>query len=196
MQAAPIVPGAQELHQAHVATERRGLRTSTPRLQALLFQAGEMRFAVLTRQVLRVWHQCELKPCAMAPPAVRGLLAYQQQWLPVVDICQLLLNRPCANAAATRLIIVQIDQPTIETSFPATRAFALLAERVLEVTRLKSAAFANAPSFADWLGLYRNASIDAPQLIYPELLLPAELARLYALHNANTPAQTSDGAVG
>jgi chemotaxis signal transduction protein len=153
------------------------------RVQALLFQAGAMRFALPTKQVLRVWPQCPLKPCALAPPAIVGLLAYQQLWLPVVDICQLLLSRPCAHVVATRLIIVQIVQPEMGAVGAQTRTFALLAERVLEVASLKPAEYVHAPNFADWLGMYRNASMDAPQLVHPELLLPEELTSLYAQHN-------------
>jgi chemotaxis-related protein WspB len=158
---------------------------ATPRMQALLFQAGSMRFAVATKHLLRVWPQCELKPCALAPASICGLLAYQQHWLPVVDVCQLLLNRPCVNAAATRLIIVQIEVVDVTTGLAQSRRFALLAERVLEVISLKPEQMISAPSFADWLGLYRNVSLDAPQLIQPELLMPEELARLYALHNGS-----------
>jgi chemotaxis signal transduction protein len=163
-------------------------QNAVPRVQALLFQAGAMRFALPTKQVLRVWPHCPLKPCALAPPAIVGLLAYQQLWLPVVDICQLLLKRPCAHVVATRLIIVQIAQPEVGAQ---TRTFALLAERVLEVASLKPAEYVRAPNFADWLGMYRNASMDAPQIVHPELLLPEELAHLYTQHNpAQSRAQT------
>jgi hypothetical protein len=99
-----------------------------------------------------------------------------------------LLNRPCANATATRLIIVQIDSVNLASNLAQSRRFALLAERVLEVISLKPEQMISAPSFADWLGLYRNTSLEAPQLIQPELLMPEELARLYALHNIENRA--------
>ncbi len=95
----------------------------------LNFHLGDGRYAISGHDVIRVLPLVRLQKIHNAPPLVAGLLNYGGTLVPVIDLCQLLLNRPCEAMVSTRIIMVEYRLPNNET-----RPLGLIAEDVTEAT--------------------------------------------------------------
>lgn len=141
---------------------------------AIAFSAGQLSYAIAAPDVVRVIPLTELRPLPTAPEGVIGLLHYDGALLATVDLRLLLEGTRCISALSSRLIIVQITQPG-----RAPVRFALLAESVLNLTRvdrrLVAVKLARAPFLGDILAMEGNA----PQLIDVRRLLPDAIHNLY-----------------
>lgn len=140
---------------------------------ALAFDVGELRLALAATYVVEVLHRRELRPLALAPPGIAGLLPFRGSLTPVVDLCQLLLQRDCAPLRSSRLIVVSL--PHGERS----RLLGLLAENVVDLVdgrrTVPGLRLPNVP----WLGEHLADQPSLPQLVDPLQLLPDELAALF-----------------
>ncbi|WP_024303716.1 chemotaxis protein CheW [Pseudogulbenkiania sp. MAI-1] len=96
----------------------------------LLFQLGDERYVVDARQVVEVLPLLHIKRIPLAPPGVAGAFNYRGTPVPVVDLCQLALQRPAEARLSTRLIVV--DYPD---SRQVRRRLGLIAERVTGTLR-------------------------------------------------------------
>lgn len=72
----------------------------------LAFSLAEERYGIDWRSVAAVVPLARLRAVGTANAAVAGLLDYQGASLPVVDLCRLILGRPCARLLSTRILIV------------------------------------------------------------------------------------------
>lgn len=72
----------------------------------LLFKTGAERFALPSDQVVEIVPFVKVKKIPMAPKHVTGLMNFRGQPVPVVDLCLLLLDRPCEPKFNTRIILI------------------------------------------------------------------------------------------
>ena len=91
----------------------------------LLFQVGKTRYALETASVVKVIPRVELARYHGASPSVAGRFNYQGQIVPVLDLCQLLGNRPSQALLSSRIILVKLDANQ-------SRLLGLLVEQVTE----------------------------------------------------------------
>lgn len=90
----------------------------------LLFQIGDVRYALDTTAVLEIVPRVALRPVLHAPRGVAGLLDYHASPVPVLDLCEMATGQPAQTRFSTRLILVQ----TPDSAGPG-RVAGLLAER-------------------------------------------------------------------
>lgn len=137
---------------------------------ALAFRAGTSRFALRASDIVRVLPARPLKPVVAAPAAVIGLLAFEEDLLPVLDLGVLLEDR--ATVAASRLLVAQVREAD-----GSLRRLALLASEAWDMVEVRDLLPRLARSGADFLGDFVRDAGDA-QLLELAQLLPAELRGL------------------
>lgn len=140
---------------------------------ALAFNVGDLRLAIPVSAVAEILPRRELRPVALAPPGVVGLLALRGTLTPVVDLCRLLLARDCRPLRSSRLIVVRLPHGD------SHRCIALMAENVLDLVPLGDTLPGLPAEGATWLGEHLAGPPGLPQLMDPLQLMPAELASLY-----------------
>jgi chemotaxis-related protein WspB len=140
---------------------------------ALGFHVGDLRLALPVHFVVEVLARRALRPLAMAPAGVVGLLPFRGTLTPVVDLCQLMLGRPCRPLRSSRLIIVSVGSDS------GPRMLGLLAENVLDLLPTGETLAGLRLPDAPWLGDHLSEQEQLPQLVDPAQLLPAELSALF-----------------
>lgn len=98
----------------------------------LLFQLGNSRYAIPVADVVEVTPRVDLEPVARSPDYIAGLFNYRGRHVPVIDLCQLMHQRGCADSFTTRIVLVGFPLPDGEK-----RTLGLLAERVTEISDIK-----------------------------------------------------------
>jgi chemotaxis-related protein WspB len=150
----------------------------------LLFALGAQRYALEGAQVVEVAPAIDLQPLPHAPSYVAGLGNYRGQVVPVIDLCQLVLGRPCQPLLSTRLILVQYEPPIQNPKSKIQNHFGLLAERVTDTARVAPAALAPAGIRVDeapYLGEVMTDDHGMIRCVRVEHLLPEALrASLFA----------------
>lgn len=141
---------------------------------ALAFHVGNLRLALPAAAVVEVLPRCELRPVALAPAGVVGLLSFRGTLTPVVDLCRLMLGRDCAPLRSSRLIVVMLPQAT------GHRLVGLLAENVLDLVAANHTLPGLRLPDAPWLGDHLAEQQELPQLLDPAQMLPEALAALFS----------------
>ncbi|MCY3020928.1 MAG: chemotaxis protein CheW [Planctomycetota bacterium] len=153
---------------------------------ALVFCLGDERYALECSQVVEVAPLVPLRKLAQAPPYVAGVFVYRGKPVPVLDLCQMTLGRPCRMLMSTRVILVKYPAPSVGAppgGRPAgeQQVLGLLAERVTETTQCEPAAFAPAGVKADaapYLGGLAPDGQGLMQSVQLEKLLPEDVRAL------------------
>lgn len=70
-----------------------------------LVYIGKERYAIESDLVVEVVPKVALKKMVHVPNYISGLLNYGGTPIPVVDLCQLIDNRPCDNCMHTRILL-------------------------------------------------------------------------------------------
>ncbi|MEO6172328.1 MAG: chemotaxis protein CheW [Arenimonas sp.] len=140
---------------------------------AIAFQVGDHALALPASRVVELLPRRTLRPIAMAPEGVIGLLPFRGALVPVVDLCRLALGRDSRPLRSTRLIVLSLPHGD------SKRLICLLAESVLDLVTLGDTLPGLSVSGAPWLGEHLAHSAGMPQLVDPIQLLPVELAALY-----------------
>jgi chemotaxis-related protein WspB len=140
---------------------------------ALAFRAGELRLALPTAAVVAVLPRRALRPLALAPESVIGLLPYRGTLTPVVDVCRLLLGRDCLPLRSSRIVVITLAGKA------GQRLLGLLAEDVLELLPVTATIPGLRLPNAPWLNEHLADQRDLPQLLDPAALLPEELEALF-----------------
>ena len=140
---------------------------------ALCFNVGEQRLALPTVVIVEVLPRYELRPVALAPASVIGLLPFRGALVPVVDLCRLVLQRDCRPLLSSRMIVVSVPHGG------SRRQVALLAENVLDLVPVGDTVSGLQLADAPWLGDHLVEPPGLPQLLDPSRLLPDELAALF-----------------
>ena len=140
---------------------------------AIAFQVGEHALALPASRVVELLPRRELRPIALAPEGVIGLLPFRGRLVPVVDLCRLALGRDARPLRSTRLMVLSLPHGD------GQRLVGLLAENVLDLVAMGDTLPGLPVSGAPWLGEHLAGSPGMPQLVDPLQLLPAELAAIY-----------------
>jgi chemotaxis-related protein WspB len=140
---------------------------------ALVFRAGELRLALPTTAVIEVSTRRALRPLALAPASVIGLLPFRGTLTPVVDLCRLLLGRDCAPLRSSRIIVIALPGKA------GSRLLGLLAEDVLDLLPVSATIPGLRLPNAPWLIEHLADQPELPQLLDPAALLPEELEALF-----------------
>jgi chemotaxis-related protein WspB len=140
---------------------------------AIAFQVGDHALALPASRVVELLPRRGLRPIAMAPEGVIGLLPFRGALVPVVDLCRLALGRDSRPLRSSRLMVVCLPHGD------GQRLIGLLAENVLDLVTLGDTLTGLPVSGAPWLGEHLANSPGMPQLVDPLQLLPDELSALY-----------------
>jgi chemotaxis-related protein WspB len=98
----------------------------------LLMQLDGNRYALDIRQVAVVLPLVNLRGVPGAPAAVAGIIDYGGAPVPVVDLAQLLANRPAHRRLGTRIVLVHYGERHV---------LGLIAERATETVRREASEF-------------------------------------------------------
>ena len=101
----------------------------------LIFNIGQTRCAIDSRRVIEVVPRVALRQLPRASDYVAGLFVYRGAVVPVIDLCQLAMGRPCGHQLSTRIVLV--DYPEKDGG---SRAVGLLAECVTETAAVREGA--------------------------------------------------------
>jgi chemotaxis signal transduction protein len=129
--------------------------------------------------IVRVLPMMRISSVPNAVPALSGIINYQGRAVPVLDLCEMILQRPASQQLSTRLILISVGSlPGIASS--DGRLVALLAEKVSDVIRLAPDDFMTSVSSAGapYLGPVTNA--------HGVLLRKLEVAELFSDHRLST----------
>jgi chemotaxis-related protein WspB len=97
----------------------------------LLFYAGKNRYAIDCDFVIEVIPKVHLKEIPHSPKNILGLLNYGGHPLPVVDLVQMIENRPVNTSMHSRIVILQCLHPKVEVQF-----FGLAVEKATETAEM------------------------------------------------------------
>lgn len=80
----------------------------------LQFYLDGYRYVLSTSDVVEIVPGIQLTPVPKAPGYISGLCHYRGASVPIIDLCELFLSRPCNRKLSTRIIFVNASRPGIE----------------------------------------------------------------------------------
>ncbi len=156
----------------------------------LTFCVGNERYAIDANRVVEVAPMVQIKRVPLAEASVAGVLNYRGRPTPVIDLCQLLEQRPCTVQMSTRIVLVNFNGLAGET-----HVLGMIAERVTEAVKRKREDFEDTGINVRGAPFLRGVCSDPRgmlQFIDTERLLPPTLAE--TLFGGDLPAAASGGA--
>jgi chemotaxis-related protein WspB len=102
----------------------------------LQVRTGDQGYLLEVRYITRVLPLMRIRSVPLAVGGLSGIINYQGSPVPVLDLCEVLLQRPAVRQVSTRLILIS----AAELLCPH-RVVALLAEGVSDVIRLAPSDF-------------------------------------------------------
>lgn len=134
----------------------------------LIFRIGSERYAISATEIQAVLAVPELEPVALAPDHVAGLFRYEDEFIPVLDLCLLRHSIPARRVLSTRVILV--------TGADGSR-LGLLVEQALEMMELTDGYLLDtgiAGTGRDWLNerVYGSEGGLIQRVHWPALLTP------------------------
>ena len=139
----------------------------------LVVRLGGDRYALDIQQVVEVVPLVDIMPVPQAPPAVSGVFTYRGFPVPVVDLCQLTLNRPASPTLSTRIVVVRIPDDRGELHL-----LGLIAERATETVRRSHSDFARSTIVGGTAPYLGPVAVDGQGLLHwveVQKILPASL---------------------
>ncbi len=137
----------------------------------ILFQLGERRYGLDSQRVVEVVPAMPVREVPGTPPAVKGLFEYRGKILPVIDLCELTVERPARIFLSTRYLVVEVDSEG--------HMIALLAEKVTDTLNVPDDAWLDPglrPPGAAHLGrLIKDPSGELIQCVEVEELVTPEV---------------------
>ena len=144
----------------------------------LVFMLGPDRYALDARCVVEVLPLLNVKLLPQAQPAIAGICNYRGVAVPVIDLNQLMSNRPAAQRFSTRIVIVEYRDTEHQNPDQAPMLLGLIAEQVKETVRREASEFvASGVSASDarYLGPLASDASGLLQWIHVDKLLPPEI---------------------
>ena len=142
----------------------------------LVFMLGPDRYALDARCVVEVLPLLNVKLLPQALPAIAGICNYRGVAVPVIDLNQLMSNRPAAQRFSTRIVIVEYRDTN-----DAPMLLGLIAEQVKETVRREASEFvASGVSASDtrYLGPLASDASGLLQWVHVDKLLPPDIRAL------------------
>lgn len=143
----------------------------------LSFQIGEEKYAIKAGLVMEITPMVKMEHIPKTPDYIAGLFNYRGNPLPVIDLCQLYLGRPCKPQISTRVMIIQY----IGTSY-IPRLLGLVGENVTETIHTNEELIESGVSMDETPSLGKILNYDQGIIHYVETekLLPDEVrAKLF-----------------
>ena len=100
-------------------------------MQLLTFTTGGQQYGIDTRNIVEVLPFISAQELPQQAEEIRGLIRYRGKLLPVIDLCQLILGRPCQLRLGTRTIVVKTIPDNVEDT---SLLFAITAEDVVGIS--------------------------------------------------------------
>jgi chemotaxis-related protein WspB len=100
-------------------------------VQVIVFRVGPQAYAINTRALAEIIPSVSLRALPQAPAWAAGLLNLRGATVPVIDLCQMMLQRRAPAVLSTRIMIVHY--PSFENPL---HLLGLLAENVTEMQQL------------------------------------------------------------
>lgn len=100
-------------------------------MQLLTFTTGGQQYGIDTRNIVEVLPFISAQELPQQAEEMRGLIRYRGTLLPVIDLCQLILGRPCQLRLGTRTIVVKTIRDKDEDT---SLLFAITAEDVVGIS--------------------------------------------------------------
>lgn len=97
-------------------------------MQLLTFTLGQQQYGIDTRSIVEVLPFISANPVPQQGEEIRGLVRYRGNLVPVIDLCQLIADRPCQLRLGTRTVVVRTAP--IESNQESS-LFAITAEDVV-----------------------------------------------------------------
>jgi chemotaxis-related protein WspB len=151
----------------------------------LVFQAGENRYAIDTSHAVEILPLVCWRSLAGAPAGVAGVFNYRGTPVPLIDLSELITQKPSRTWMSTRIIVVTHGPDRADR----TRLLGLLAEQVTETLRQNEEDFrhsAPSGSNAPYLGGIAVHPTGMIQRIEVTKLLPADIYRQLFQEEAET----------
>lgn len=139
----------------------------------VVFQLGDDRYALDAGQIEEILPLVSIKPIPGAPHGFTGVFNYRGAPLPVVDLNELILDRPAQQRLSTRIIVVHYAGDDGEKHL-----LGLIVEKALETVRRESGEFVSTGLSADGVAGLGPVATDAHGLLQwvdVRKLLPASL---------------------
>ncbi|PSF35279.1 chemotaxis protein CheW [Aphanothece hegewaldii CCALA 016] len=133
----------------------------------LLFYLGNEIYGLDSSQVVEIIPRVNLRQLYQVPDYVAGLFNYREKFVPVVDLCQLIQNKPSLSCLSTRIIIVNYP-----TSTNCVQYLGLMAEKVTDTLQTNLTwNDTNNSTYKSWGKLIREEQ-ETIQLLTVESLFP------------------------
>jgi len=142
----------------------------------LLFQLGKDTYALEASQIREVLPLVDLKAIPASPHGVAGVFNYHGTPVPVIDLCELMMDHPAQKRMSTRIILV--DYATANGS---THPLGLITEKATETMRREPADFVTSGlhnTKASYLGPVTTDARGFIQWIKINQLLPESMRDL------------------
>jgi len=142
----------------------------------LLFHLGKDTYALEATQVREVIPLVDLKKVPLSPRGVAGVFNYHGTPVPVIDLCELMMNHPAQKRLSTRIILIDYANAK-----GPTHLLGLITEKATETMQREPVDFI-APGFNNPNALYLGpVTTDARgfiQWIKIDQLLPESIRDL------------------
>jgi chemotaxis-related protein WspB len=102
----------------------------------LQIRTGTQGYLLEARYITRVLPLMRIRSIPLAVEGVSGIINYQGSPVPVLDLCEILLQRPAVRHVSTRLILLSVVNFPVAERLRTHGVVALLAEGVSGVIRL------------------------------------------------------------
>jgi chemotaxis-related protein WspB len=142
----------------------------------LLFELDRDRYALDAGRIVEVLPLVDLKRVPRAPPAIAGVLRYRGTPVPVIDLCQVALERPARRRLSTRIVLVRSSGED-----GREQQLGLIAEAATETLRREPSDFRTAGitnGAASYLGPVTEDARGLIQWIDVDRLLPEPVRAL------------------
>lgn len=127
----------------------------------LRFQVGDMRCDTPCIHIREVVPMMALKEMPRMPPCFAGFFNYRGTVVPVVDLCLVMLGRPCEMRLSTRIILT--ERPRAEGP---PLLLGLIAERITETARRENIGTPRADMTIETAPYVSGISMERDQMIH------------------------------
>lgn len=155
----------------------------------LNFHIADERYAMEVNRVIEITPVAQLRRLPLAEAYIAGIFNYRGEPVPIIDLCQLFVARPCNRHMSTRIMVVRYAGHGGE---PHT--LGLIAERVTETLNLAPEDFCDSGltlERAPFLLGIANDQRGLVQLIDCDRLLPDAVARQLFDQRPDQPARAA-----
>jgi len=154
----------------------------------LQIRMGDRGYLLEARCITRVLPLMLIRSAPAAEKGVVGIINYQGLPVPVLDVTEMLLQRPSVQRVTTRLILLSVADVMADDASRTHRAVALLAEGASDVIRLAPNDFVASARTGGLPYLGATVNVDGSLLQKIELaeLLRATCLAAPGLNSGNT----------